>query len=65
MDHRAGYPPAGGGEKVTLRIAAQIAERLATHVEHGIGYSIHDLPERAYDPSVVDFSEREVIPALA
>jgi alkanesulfonate monooxygenase SsuD/methylene tetrahydromethanopterin reductase-like flavin-dependent oxidoreductase (luciferase family) len=42
----------------------QIVERLRPLGELGLGYSIHNFPEAAYDRSGIELFEREVIPAL-
>ena len=43
----------------------QIAETLQHRRDLGLGYSIHNFPESAYDRSGVELFEREVLPALA
>ena len=43
----------------------QILEQLEARRALGLGYSIHNFPESAYDRSGVELFEREVMPALA
>lgn len=43
----------------------QVAERLSTVRELGLGYAILNFPEAAYDTAGIDLFEREVAPALA
>lgn len=43
----------------------QIVQTLRERVGLGLGYSIHNFPESAYDRSGVELFERAVIPALA
>jgi F420-dependent oxidoreductase-like protein len=53
----------GGGEALA-GTPAEIIEVLRQRKELGLGYSIHNFPEHAYDRSGVELFEREVIPAL-
>ncbi|WP_433576013.1 LLM class F420-dependent oxidoreductase [Nocardia brasiliensis] len=43
----------------------QVAERLATVRDLGLGYAILNFPEAAYDTSGIELFEREVAPTLA
>ncbi|MFE5670851.1 LLM class F420-dependent oxidoreductase [Agromyces sp. NPDC056523] len=42
----------------------QVIERLLDMKARGLGYAIHYMPELAFDDSVLDLYEREVVPAL-
>ncbi|MBM7506003.1 LLM class F420-dependent oxidoreductase [Agromyces aurantiacus] len=42
----------------------QVIERLLDMKRRGLGYAIHYFPELAFDTSVLDLYEREVLPAL-
>ena len=42
----------------------QVIERLLDMKSRGMGYAIHYMPELAFDDSVLDLYEREVMPAL-
>lgn len=55
--------PAPTGEAL-IGTPAQIVEQLEERRALGLGYSIHNFPESAYDRSGVELFEREVVPAL-
>ncbi|MEO8263153.1 MAG: TIGR03560 family F420-dependent LLM class oxidoreductase, partial [Pseudolysinimonas sp.] len=55
--------PAATGEAL-IGTAEQIVEKLQERRALGLGYSIHNFPESAYDRSGVELFEREVMPAL-
>lgn len=42
----------------------QVTEGLLDMKRRGLGYAIHYFPELAFDPSVLDLYEREILPAL-
>ena len=45
--------------------AEQLVERLQGMAALGLGYTITNFPESAYDTSGIELFEREVVPALA
>ncbi|GGK44334.1 LLM class F420-dependent oxidoreductase [Nocardia camponoti] len=52
------------GSSATVGTPEQIIERLSKVKQLGLGYSILNFPEAAYDISGIELFEREVIPAL-
>ena len=56
--------PAAVGEAL-VGTPEQVVETLQQRRALGLGYSIHNFPESAYDRSGVELFEREVMPALA
>jgi F420-dependent oxidoreductase-like protein len=52
------------GKAVAVGTPEQVVERLRAFGDLGLGYSIHNFFESAYDRSGVELFEREVIPAL-
>jgi F420-dependent oxidoreductase-like protein len=59
--YRAPSPTGEALVGTVQQVIAQLEERRAL----GMGYSIHNFPESAYDRSGVELFEREVVPALA
>jgi F420-dependent oxidoreductase-like protein len=53
-----------GPSAIAVGTVDQVIERLLDMKRRGLGYAIHYFPELAFDPSVLDLYEREVIPAL-
>ncbi|WP_328398114.1 LLM class F420-dependent oxidoreductase [Nocardia sp. NBC_00416] len=76
-EHAARLAPVLGAEKARAYVEnlyndgaavgtpEQIVEKLSAVRDRGLGYTILNFPEAAYDTSGIELFEREVIPALA
>jgi len=53
------------GDAVAVGTPEQVVERLSDMRRRGLGYSIHNFAESAYDRSGIELFEREVVPALS
>jgi F420-dependent oxidoreductase-like protein len=53
-----------GPSAIAVGTVDQVIERLLDMKRRGLGYAIHYFPELAFDSSVLDLYEREVVPAL-
>ena len=56
---------ARSGDAVAVGTPEQVVERLTDMQRRGLGYSIHNFAESAYDRSGIELFEREVVPALS
>ena len=56
---------ARSGTAVAVGTPEQVIERLLDMQSRGLGYSIHNFAESAYDRSGIELFEREVVPALS